>query len=112
TAAYNDIDTFVFDEIDAGISGKTAGIVAEKFIAISKKVQVIAITHLPQISAAADNNLLIEKHETAEKTITKVVCLDEKGKLSEIIRLVGGDEKSESSIKHAKEMIEKAKALK
>lgn len=112
TAVYNDIGTFIFDEIDAGISGRTAGVVAEKFIAISKKVQVIAITHLPQISAAADNNLLIEKEETAEKTVTTVVRLDEAGKLSEIIRLVGGDEMSDSAIKHAKEMIEKAKAFK
>ena len=64
TAKYNDVSTFVFDEIDAGISGETASVVAEKFIKLSKDVQLIAITHLPQIASVGDNNLLIKKIES------------------------------------------------
>ncbi len=112
TAKFNNISTFVFDEIDAGISGAVARTVAEKFAKISINTQVIAITHLPQISAMADNNLLIVKTESGEKTFTKVTRLDEESKLKEIIRLVAGDENSSSSISHAKEIIDKANEFK
>ena len=63
TAKYNDVSTFIFDEIDTGISGNVAKVVAEKFAKIAVDTQIIAITHLPQISAMADNNLLIEKSD-------------------------------------------------
>ena len=112
TAKYNDISTFIFDEIDAGISGVIAKVVAEKFAKISKSVQVIAITHLPQISAMADNNLLIEKTETADKTVTTVKNLDESQKIIEITRLIGGTADSQSAVIHAKELIEKANEFK
>lgn len=112
TAKYNEISTFIFDEIDAGISGKIASIVAEKFAVISKDVQIIAITHLPQISAMADNNLLIVKTDNGTNTNSNVLSLDEQSKVSEIIRLAGGDEDSLASKQHAKELIEKAKSFK
>jgi DNA repair protein RecN (Recombination protein N) len=105
TAKYNEIGTFIFDEIDAGISGNVAKIVAEKFANISKNVQLIAITHLPQISAMADNNLLIEKFDIEDKTLTKVKTLNEEEKVLEIVRLVGGSKDSLTSIEHAKELI-------
>lgn len=108
TAKYNDIGTFVFDEIDAGISGKIAKIVAEKFAKIAKNVQIIAISHLPQISAMADNNLLIEKTENGDKTVTNVYKLDNEQKLNEIIRLVGGSTDSQSAKNHAKDLIKQA----
>lgn len=112
TAKYNDISTFIFDEIDAGISGKIAKVVAEKFYKISKDVQIIAITHLPQISVMADNNLLIYKSEIQDKTITNVKKLDFDDKVIEISRLVGGDSNSQTAIDHAKEMISLANEYK
>lgn len=85
--------TYVFDEIDAGISGEVAKIVAKKFVELAKRVQIITISHLPQIVSFADNNYLIKKTENAEKTTTTVVNLDNEGKINEIIRLTGGGDK-------------------
>lgn len=108
TAKYNEISTFIFDEIDAGISGKTAKVVAEKFAKIARSVQIVAISHLPQVSAMADNNLLIEKKELGGKTITFVKQLSAEEKINEILRLVGGGSDSPSAITHSKEMIDSA----
>ena len=85
--------TYVFDEIDAGISGEVALIVAQKFIKLSKRVQIITISHLPQIVSYGDYNYLIKKTENAEKTTTSVTLLDNDGKISEIVRLTGGGDK-------------------
>ncbi len=112
TAKYNEISTFIFDEIDAGISGNTAKVVAEKFAKISKDVQIVAISHLPQISSMADNNLLIEKIEKDNETNTLVKSLSEEEKILEIIRLIGGNAKSDSAVMHAKELITQANTFK
>ena len=112
TAKYNDISTFIFDEIDAGISGNIAKVVAEKFAKIAKDVQIIAITHLPQIAVMSDNALFIEKMETDVKTVTTVRKLEEKDKVREIIRLVGGDENSASAREHAENLIKLANEYK
>lgn len=112
TAKYNDISTFIFDEIDSGISGNVAKVVAEKFAKISLSTQIIAITHLPQISAMADNNLLIEKHENDDSTLTSINLLNEDQKIYEIVRLVGGRIDSQTSIEHAKEIISWASKFK
>ncbi len=108
TAKCNEISTFIFDEIDSGISGVIAKVVAEKFAKIALDTQIIAVSHLPQISAMADTNLLISKHEHAGRTITKVKTLTEKEKISEIIRLVGGEIESVSAKEHAIDLIDKA----
>ncbi len=86
--------TYVFDEIDAGISGEVAKIVAQKFVKLSKKVQIITISHLPQIVSYADNNYLIKKTENGDKTNTSVCLLDSEGKINEIIRLTGGGDEN------------------
>ena len=112
TAKYNDVSTFIFDEIDSGISGNVAKIVAEKFAKIALSTQIIAITHLPQISAMADNNLLIEKNEDGEKTLTSVKTLTYEQKINEIVRLVGGEQGSQTAIKLASDLIENAKLYK
>ena len=108
TAKFGDVSTYIFDEIDAGISGNVAKVVAEKFAKISLDTQIIAITHLPQVSAMADNNLLIEKYEDIEKTRTSVNKLSKEDKVYEIIRLVGGDKNSQTAYEHAKDVIEGA----
>ena len=109
---FNNINTFIFDEIDAGISGVVAKTVSQKFARISLNTQVIAITHLPQISAMADNNLLIEKIEADENTKTFVKQLTSKEKIYEIVRLIGGDISSESALNHANELMDFANQYK
>ena len=87
-----EISTYIFDEIDAGISGRTAKVVAEKFADIARGTQIIAVSHLAQIAAMADENFLISKRETAEgKTRTEIAALDTQGRKAEIVRLLGGE---------------------
>ncbi len=112
TAKFEEVPTFIFDEIDAGISGIVAKVVAEKFAKISRTVQLIAITHLPQISAMADNNLLITKNELEDKTVTIVHSLSPEEKIYEITRLIGGDVDSKSAKAHAVELINTANEYK
>ena len=107
-SSYHGISTYIFDEIDAGISGKTAEIVAEKFAEISKNIQVIAISHLPQIISFADTSFKISKRSDGEKTFTLIEKLDEKSKTEEVVRLIGGDMSSVPAVSHAREMITKA----
>ena len=112
TAKYNDVSTFIFDEIDAGISGETASVVAKKFIKLSKDVQIIAISHLPQIASVADNNLLIKKYEDDQKTYTEISALDYDGRVKEILRLIGGASDDDTALEHAKHLITTAEELK
>ncbi len=111
-SAVNGISTYIFDEIDAGISGKTARIVAEKFAAIAQNTQVIAVSHLAQIVCMADRDFLIRKEEDGGRTRTRVLRLTEDERVAELVRLLGGDAESEFAEKHAKELIESAKNYK
>ena len=108
----NEISTYIFDEIDAGISGKTAKVVGEKLARISKNTQIIAVSHLAQIAATSDNEYLIEKIEKDGKTITQVLALTEEAQITEIVRLLGGNDGDEYAIKHAKELLKQAKEYK
>lgn len=108
----NEISTYIFDEIDAGISGKTAKVVGEKLAKIAKKTQIIAVSHLAQIAVMSDAEFLIEKQETDGKTLTKVYALDERLKTREIVRLLGGTDGDEFAIKHAEELLRQAKEYK
>lgn len=112
TARLDNISTMVFDEIDTGISGVIAQVVAEKLYNISTDRQVIAVTHLPQLASMADLHYKIEKYETADKTITSVTLLDDGGQIGEIARLIGGSSYSEHAIPHAENMKEHAKIYK
>lgn len=105
-AKLDGIGTLVFDEIDTGISGVIAYDVAKKLYRISKDAQVIAVTHLPQLAAAADQNYLIKKEVVEDTTITEVFRLDLGGKEREVSRLAGGTSESTQSTLHAKELIE------
>ena len=111
-SSVNEICTYIFDEIDAGISGKTAKVVAEKLVAISKRTQILAVSHLAQIAVMSDKEYLIEKSEVNGKTLTNVFPLTEDSKLKEIVRLLGGEEKEEFALQHAKEMLNQAKEYK
>ncbi len=108
----SDVSTYIFDEIDAGISGITANVVAQKLYDISKNVQVIAISHLPQISVYANNNLLIEKFERDNKTNTVITKLNEERKITELTRLLGGNLESDIAKQLAIELINTANSYK
>ncbi|HCY52226.1 MAG TPA: DNA repair protein RecN [Clostridiales bacterium] len=112
TAKYSEISTLVFDEIDAGISGETAKVVGEKFLKLSEDVQLIAVSHLPQIVALGDNNLLIKKIEMDGKTVSVIEKINGEKLVAEIVRLIGGTSESPSAIAHAKELIKNADRLK
>ena len=98
------VDTLIFDEIDTGISGETANRVAKKMAVISKEHQVIAITHLPQIAAMADSHYFIRKQTDQKNTQTMIYKLKKDESLKEISRMISGDQRSETSMEHAKEM--------
>lgn len=103
-AGKEDIDTLIFDEIDAGISGRTAWKVSEQLDTLARAHQVICITHLPQIAAMADRHLCIEKSSAGDNTITDIRTLEESQGLQELARLLGGDELSEAAMFNAREM--------
>lgn len=111
-AAEDNIGTLVFDEIDVGISGRAAQAVAEKMALISKKHQVISITHLPQIAAMADSHYLIEKSADEGKTVTKIVRLSEAESITEIARLLGGASITDAVMSNALEMKQMAEKTK
>ena len=106
-----DTPTLIFDEIDSGISGITAGKVAEKLHIIGQKRQVICITHLPQIAAAADAHYLIQKQTDQTTTKTGIFPLDEDASVGELARLLGGAQVTKNILDSAKEMKEMAKRV-
>ena len=106
------VSTLIFDEIDSGISGRTAEKVGEKLQKIAKNHQVILITHLPQIAAKADHHFLIEKTVENGVTHTGIHPLEEKESIEELARVLGGDEISEASLENARELKAKSKAKK
>lgn len=107
---YDNIPTMIFDEIDAGISGITASIVAGKMRQIAENHQIICITHLPQIAAAGTCNFRISKAVHDGQTYTSVDRLDENEKESEIARLLGGTNITETTLESARELIKSALA--
>jgi len=107
-ASKDAIDTLIFDEIDAGISGKTAWKVSEQLNVVATEHQVICITHLPQIAAMADKHFLIEKKANAGSTMTEIREIADKEQLEELARLLGSDNLSEAAITNAKEMRKQA----
>lgn len=105
TGNTDNIHTLIFDEIDAGISGKTASIIGKKLKKISQKHQIICITHLPQIAAAGDNNYRIYKKSDDNSTHTFVEELEEDAAVREIARLIGGETITATTLAGAKELM-------
>ena len=104
----DDIPTLIFDEVDAGISGRAAQKVGIKLAETARRRQVLCITHLAQIAARADNHLLIEKHTENGRTFTNVAALDRDGRRAELARIIDGDGQSESSLAAAEDMLNNA----
>lgn len=99
----DEIGTFIFDEIDTGVSGRTARRVGEKMRFLGGKRQLLCITHLPQIAAMADNHFLIEKESDAGETVTRVTALDEEGAVREVARLM--NDVTETTLAAARELL-------
>lgn len=104
TANQDDIETLIFDEIDAGISGRTAQMVGEKLSILSRSRQIICITHLPQIASMADNHFMIEKSVENNITSTAIYELSEEQSIEELARLLGGSSITEAVRANANEM--------
>ncbi|MGN9164133.1 DNA repair protein RecN [Tissierellaceae bacterium HCP3S3_D8] len=111
-AKYDGITTMIFDEIDTGISGRTAQIVGEKISEIAKDRQVISITHLPQIAALADSHYFISKKTDKGKTVTTIKRLEDEERVEEMARLLGGVDVTNTTLDHAREMISMSKKFK
>ena len=106
-SSVGNLGTYLFDEIDAGIGGKTARVMGEKLLKIAKQIQIIAVTHSAQIASFADKQFFIEKQEENGATRTYLKELNPEERIREIARLIGGNE-SELSLKHAEEMLQDA----
>lgn len=106
TGGHFDVPTMIFDEIDSGISGITASVVARKLRKIAEDHQIVCITHLPQIAAAGKSNYKIYKDSDETSTYTHVERLSENEKAGEIARLLGGDNVTDTTIESANELIQ------
>ena len=111
-ASRDRIPTMIFDEIDTGISGKTAWKVSEKLGHLSQSHQIICITHLPQIAAMADSHYKIAKQAVDNKTVTDITQLNETETVDELARMLGSDEITDTVRGNARELIATARKKK
>lgn len=106
------VSSLVFDEVDAGVSGRAAQKVAEKLAALSRFKQILCVTHLPQMSAMADTHFKIEKSDNNGRTFTSVTPLNEKGRIEELARIIGGQTITDTTRNTAKELLTSAQQIK
>jgi DNA repair protein RecN (Recombination protein N) len=110
-AASDAVPVLVFDEVDAGIGGKTADTVGRKLRQVARSRQVLCITHLPQIACFADQHFRVDKRVEADRTVTSVATLARKEeRIQEIARMLGGETVTDTSLRHAHELITQARA--
>ena len=106
-AAFDPVQTMIFDEIDTGVSGVAAERIGQKLYAISSERQVVCVTHLSQIACMADNHLLIEKTSDGQRTYTKVKQLDFEGRKYELARIISGSVITDAALLNAEQMMKK-----
>jgi DNA repair protein RecN (Recombination protein N) len=99
------ITSIIFDEVDTGVSGRVAQAIAEKIANISRSSQVLCITHLPQVAAMADQQLLIEKEVMGKRTMTKLTEVTGKNRVQELSRMMSGSEITTLTLEHATELL-------
>jgi DNA repair protein RecN (Recombination protein N) len=109
TAALDQVDTLIFDEVDSGVGGNTAAKMAAKLSQIAAERQIICITHLPQLASAANHHFLIKKERGENRTFTKIYALDKDERVAEIARMIGGATITDKTLAHAEEMVLLAK---
>ena len=107
-AEQGSIGTLVFDEVDTGVSGRAAQKVAEKLAQVSRRKQVLCVTHLPQLAAMADTHFSVEKGERDGRTYTRVVLLDREQRKAELARITGGSHVTEALLASAGELLDQA----
>lgn len=100
--------TLIFDEVDAGVSGRAAQKVAEKLSSVAEKKQVLCVTHLPQIAAMADSHFIVEKKVHDERTFTEVIRLDREQRRRELARITGGTTLTDTMLAGAEELLSAA----
>jgi len=104
----SEVPTLIFDEVDTGIGGATSALVGHKLKKVAGSQQVLAITHLPQVAAFADQHLRVEKSIQEGRTATCVERLEGEGRVAEVARMLGGARVTEKTLEHAREMIQEA----
>lgn len=109
-ADVDQVDTMVFDEIDAGIGGDMADVVGAKLREVAESRQVVCITHLPQIAAQADLHLAVDKSAVAGRTVTRVEVVEGEGRVLELARMIGSGGAKKSAFHHAQEILKRAEA--
>ncbi|SFN20658.1 DNA repair protein RecN [Marinobacter pelagius] len=102
--------TLVFDEVDVGIGGGTAEVVGKLLRSLGSNGQVLCVTHLPQVAAQCHQHLFVSKFTEKDATFSKIEALDDKGRISEVARMLGGVDMTEQTIAHAREMFSKGQA--
>ena len=105
TAQTSAIPTLVFDEVDVGIGGGTARAVGELLNELGARGQILCVTHQPQVASQAHQHLLVSKSSSKNATVTSLVALDRKQRITEIARMLGGDALTDKSLAHAKELL-------
>jgi DNA repair protein RecN (Recombination protein N) len=106
----SEVPTLIFDEVDSGIGGATSALVGVKLKRVARSQQVLAITHLPQVAAFADQHLRVEKSVSEGRTATCVERLEGEGQVAEVARMLGGARVTEKTLEHAREMIQEARS--
>jgi DNA repair protein RecN (Recombination protein N) len=101
--------TFVFDEVDAGIGGRTAEVVGKKLRELARQDQVLCVTHVPQIAALADRHFLAEKGEKKGRTVATVRLLEGRERVAEVARMLAGEKVPETALRHARALLEAAR---
>lgn len=109
-AEQESVGTLVFDEVDTGVSGRAAQKVAEKLAQVSRRKQVLCVTHLPQLAAMADTHFSVEKGEAKGRTYTRVVLLDRERRKAELARITGGSQVTDALLESAGELLDAAEA--
>lgn len=108
TSQYTQIPTLIFDEVDTGIGGGVAEMVGKALRALGKKHQVLAITHLPQVASCGENHWRVCKHSEGGQTVSEISMLDENQRIGEIARMLGGEVITETTRRHAAELLQLA----
>jgi DNA repair protein RecN (Recombination protein N) len=108
-AGIDQIPVLIFDEVDTGVSGRAAQAIAEKLANLSRNRQVFCVTHLPQVASMADAHYLIFKEVEANRTFTRIRHLDGDDRVTELARMLGGAQVTETTLNHAREMIQLAR---
>jgi len=104
-ASADKVPTLIFDEIDAGVGGRTAQVIGDKLARVAEEAQVLCVTHLPQIACRAGSHIGVQKQVAGERTVVCITRLGSDERVEEIARMLAGEAYSETALTHAREML-------